>query len=276
MSRIRLGGLKQRLVGLAVRVGVFAIHLLPTRVWLRIREGATVVRLVDYERYPIYMCVDSWIENDVRLHSCKKEPGTVEWIESWFKPGDVFYDIGANVGAYSLIAFRFLRGKIKIYAFEPGFVTFPQLCRNIYLNGAAEVIVPFQVALSDQTSIAAFHYQNLVPGGALHALGAPVDQDGRRFQPVFTLPTLSYRLDDFVRQFGLPMPNHIKIDVDGTEYQILKGSEEILALPELRSILLEANEEREGADEIVRLLEENGLALHSLRNENIVFSRKDL
>ena len=222
------------------------------------------------------MGVDSWIENDYRLHSCKKEPGTVEWIEGWFRPGDVFYDIGANVGAYSLVAFRLLSGKTKIYAFEPGFVTFPQLCRNIHLNGAGETIVPLPVALSDQTSMAAFHYQNLVTGGALHALGAPIDQHGKQFQPVFTLPTLSYRLDDFVRQFGLPMPNHIKIDVDGTEYQILKGSEEILSRPELHSILLEANEEHEGADKIVTLLERNGLVLHSRRNENSLYCRKDL
>lgn len=276
MSRIRLGGLKQRLVGLAVRVGVFATGLLPPRLWLLIRERSVLVRRMDYERHPILMHVDSWIENDVRLHSCGKEPGTVKWIETWLKPGDVFYDIGANVGAYSLVAFRFLSGKTKIYAFEPGFMTFPQLCRNICLNGAGEAIVPLQVALSDQTFITAFHYQNLVPGGALHALGAPIDQHGKRFQPVFTLPTLSYRLDDFVRQFGLPVPNHMKIDVDGTEYQILRGSEEILALPELRSILLEADEECEGVDEIVRLLEENGLVLHSRRNENIVFCRKDL
>lgn len=266
----------EELGSVVVRMGVGITHLLPARLWLRIREEAAMVRRMDYERHPIYMCVDSWIENDYRLHSCKKEPGTVTWIESWFKPDDVFYDIGANVGAYSLVAFRFLGGQTTIYAFESGFVTFPQLCRNIYLNGAGEVIVPLQVALSDQTSITAFHYQNLVPGGALHALGYPIDHQGKQFQPVFTLPTLSYRLDDFVRQFGLPLPNHIKIDVDGTEYQILKGSEEILARPGLRSILLEFNEEHEGSDKIEQLLEEYGLALHGRRRENHLFLRKDL
>jgi len=271
--RIRSSRPWQELVRLAVQVSVGVIRLLPTRLWLRVREESAMVRRMDYEQCPIYMCVDSRIENDVRLHSCKKEPGTIEWIESWFRSGDVFYDIGANVGAYSLVASRFLGDKSRIYAFEPGFVTFPQLCKNIYLNGAGEAIVPLQVALSDQTSITTFHYQNLVTGGALHALGDPIDQYGKQFQSVLTLPTLAYRLDDFVRQFGLPMPNHIKIDVDGTEYQILKGAEVTLSHPELRSILLEFNEEHEDSDKIGQLLEEHGLVLHSRRDNSLYFRK---
>jgi FkbM family methyltransferase len=229
---------------------------------------------MDYERAPIYLNVDSWIEHDFRLHSCQKELDTVEWIESWFKPGDVFYDIGANVGAYSLVAFRFLKGRVKIYAFEPGFVTFPQLCRNIHLNNAAGGITPFQVALFDQTGLAAFHYQNLTTGGALHSLGAPIDQHGQEFQSVFTLLTLSYRLDEFVQQFGLPFPNHIKIDVDGNELQILKGAGDVLRHPELRCILLEVNEEHEGSDDMVRLLEANGFVLHRRANANSLYCRR--
>jgi FkbM family methyltransferase len=261
---------------LLVRMGTIVIPFLPKRLWLRIREETAIVKRMDYERYPIHMCVDSWIENEVRLHSCNKEPGTIQWIENCFNPGDVFYDIGANAGAYSLIGFRFLKGKTKIYAFEPGFVTFPQLCRNIYLNNAGEAIVPLQVALSEETSLSAFHYQNLVPSGALHALGAPIDYRGRGFQPVLTLPILSYRLDDLVREFGLRIPNHIKIDVDGVECQILKGSEKILSSPELRSILVEINEERGDADEIKRLLNEKGFVLDSQQNDQSVYYRKSV
>lgn len=261
------------LIRLAVRLGVGATRLLPAKLWLRIREASDLVRRMDYERAPVYLNVDSWIEHDFRLRSCQKEPGTVEWIESWFKPGDVFYDVGANVGAYSLVAFRFLKGQAKIYAFEPGFVTFPQLCRNIHLNDAAEVITPLQVALFDQTGLAAFHYQNLTTGGALHSLGAPIDQCGQEFQPVFTLSTLAYRLDEFVQQFGLPFPNHIKIDVDGNELQILKGAGDILRHPELHSILLEIDKEQSEA-EITSLLDANEFVLHRRADANNLYSRR--
>lgn len=271
----QLGKLRQRLLGVVIKFGVGLTRLLPIGLWLRIREEAAVVRRLDYGRRPIYMCVDSWIENDVRLHSCSKEPYTVKWIENWFSPGDVFYDIGANVGAYSLIVFNFLSGNTKIYAFEPGFATFPQLCRNVYLNGASRCIVPFQVALSYETSLRTLNYQNVLPGGALHSLGAAVDYLGRDFHPVLTLDTLTYRLDDFVEQFGLPIPTHIKIDVDGTEYQVLQGSEKILGRPEVRSILLEVNEERAGAIDILGVLEKNGFVLDDRRGENSLFCRKN-
>ncbi len=110
----------------------------------------------------------------------------------------------------------------------------------------------------------------------MHALKTPVDQYGKQFRPVFTLASLGYRLDEFVRQFALPIPNHLKIDVDGTEYQILKGSEEVLKRAEVRSILIEVNEKHEDTFEIEKLLEKNGLVLHSRRNENSVYCRKDL
>ena len=274
MIRIPWVGFKQRILEILARMCVFVTGFLPLQLWLLIRERTVMVRRMDYARHPILMCVDSWIENDYRLHSCKKEPETVEWIEKWFKPGDVFYDIGANVGAYSLVAFKALLGNIVIYSFEPGFTNFPQLCRNIHLNDANQAIFPFPVALSDRTSITNFHYQNLTPGGALHALGAPTDQNGKQFHPVCTLPALSYSLDHFVCQFELPFPNHIKIDVDGIECQILKGAQETLCRPELRSILVEdVNQEQQGTDEIAKLLMNSGLVLHRRQGFNSLYFR---
>jgi len=258
---------------LVVRGGVALVCSLPRGIWLRVREASGLVRRLDYARHPIYLRVDSWIENDVRLHSCAKEPGTVDWIETWFRPGEVFYDIGACVGAYSLVAYRFLGGAIRVYAFEPGFVTFPQLCQNIRLNLAQDAIVPVPVALSDRTGLFDFCYQNLSTGGALHALETPVNQDGRPFAPIFRLPALSYRLDEFVSAFGLPKPNHVKIDVDGGEMRILHGAERTLSDPALRSLLLEVNQGQGNFAECEALLTRSGFVLHSVRNENRLYYR---
>jgi FkbM family methyltransferase len=270
---IRPKSLRAWLKRAAVNTGAQIIRWLPTILWLRIREQAALVRRMDYARQPIDLCVDSWIEYRVRLHSCQKEPDTVAWIENWFKPGDVFYDIGANVGAYALVAHRFLNGAAQIYAFEPGFVNFPQLCRNVQLNRASPDIIPLQVALAEQNGLINFNYQNLTSGGALHALGEAVDQRGRAFAPVFTLPTLSYRLDDFVQQFQLPQPQHIKIDVDGTELSILKGATATLANPRLRTVLVEMDETHKDMPAIMTLLQAHQLELHSRRHENTLFCR---
>ena len=55
--------------------------------------------------------MDSDIEYDTRLRSCAKEPEMEEWFGKFFKEGDAFFDIGANVGSYSLMAAKLLDGK---------------------------------------------------------------------------------------------------------------------------------------------------------------------
>lgn len=256
-----------------VRAVAGVTRLLPTRFWLEVRDESRLMRPMDYRGGRVYLGVDSCIEHDARLREAGKEPGTVQWIEEWFRSGEVFFDIGANVGSFSLIAFRFLGGRTRIYAFEPGFMTFPQLCRNIHLNRADQSIAPFQVALSNRTGVSAFHYRDLKPGSALHALEVPRDWRGKGFEPVLSLPILSYRLDDFIRQFELPGPNHLKIDVDGMEYQILQGAEQTLRSPTLRSLLMEANEDDVHAAEAAALLAGSGLELHARMRENCLYIR---
>jgi FkbM family methyltransferase len=274
MIREIVAAVRRFCVKKAVRLSIFVVHCIPARLWFRIRDGAQIVGRLDYSRGDIDMVVDSWIEKDIRLHSVSKEPATVDWLEQWLKPGDVFYDVGANVGAYSLVALRFLAGNVRVYAFEPGFITFPQLCKNIHLNNAGEAIIPLQLALAERNSLIPFHYQNLITGGALHALAVPVDQDGEHFESLFSLPTLSFRLDDLVQQLGMAVPNHVKIDVDGSEYLVLQGARETLKKQQLRSLLLEYNPGHQGTNQIDTLLAECGLDLHRRQGENNLYVRK--
>jgi FkbM family methyltransferase len=245
---------------------------IPSAVWVRMGETAGRTGRLDYAGGDIRLCVDSWIEHEVRLRSCAKEPETVAWIEQAFRPGDVFYDVGANVGAYSLVAWAHLSGRVRVYAFEPGFATFPQLCRNVALNRAQQAIVPLQVALSDVSGIVEFHYQNVLPGGALHSLGEAVDQGGRQFAPSVSLPTPAFRLDDFVRQFGLPWPTHLKIDVDGTERRVLAGAGAALSSPSFRSLLIEASDLPGEESAVAGLLAAHGLQ-GVRRGANVLYSR---
>ena len=228
---------------------------------------------MDYDHRDIFLNVDSDFEYRVRLHSCKKEPETVEWIETFFREGDVLYDVGANVGAYSLVASKFFGGKVQVYAFEPSFLNFPQLCKNLMLNQCQESIVPLQVALSDKTTIETFNYYNLFPGGAVHALGEAIDHNGDAFTPMSKQPVLTYRTDDFIKQFDIPSPNHIKIDVDGTEFSVLKGMDETLENKSVRSMLLELSEGRGHGSEIFQLLSNKGFKVHGTYGSNHILVR---
>ena len=241
-------------------------------------EIATIGKM-DYARHDIFLHVDSAIEQRVRLNSCGKEPDTVEWVETFVREGDVLFDVGANVGAYSLVASKFHGGKVRVYAFEPAFANYVQLCKNIILNDCQRSVVPLPLALSDRTTVDTFNYRDLIPGSALHTFGEAVGDDGERFQPEFNQHVLSFRLDDLLREFPLPAPNHLKIDVDGLEAKVVEGAARALAAPALRSVIVELREDRNGA-EITGLLERSGLRLHSKRARwtaglfNYVFSRE--
>ena len=151
-----------------------------------------------------------------------------EWIEG-FTTGDVFYDIGANIGVFSLLAAKRHGRHVRVFSFEPAFDTFAALSRNILLNKLEAFVTPLQIALFDQTGLQPFHYQELGAGAALHAVGEAVDYTLRRFEPAAVQPVLAFTLDDLVESFGLPRPTRIKLDVDGTESRVLAGAARTLS-----------------------------------------------
>jgi FkbM family methyltransferase len=151
-----------------------------------------------------------------------------DWV-STFSPSDVFFDIGANIGAFSLLAGRLHGGHMRVFSFEPGFETFAALTRNILLNNLEQSVTPLQVALFDETGLIPFHYRKLSAGSASHAVGEPIDSKHRRFKPVAVQRLLTFRLDDLIERFALPRPTRIKVDVDGVESRVLAGAAHTLA-----------------------------------------------
>lgn len=247
---------------------------------LALKNSINITRKMDYARHDILLCIDSLTEYDTRLRSCEKEPDTVQWIEEFMRPGDVFYDVGANVGVYSLVAAKYFKGAVKIFAFEPAFLNFTQLCRNVYLNNCQQAIFPLSVALSNETGIGEFNYHDLVTGGSLHTLGAALDHKGQPFTPVFVQKMLSYRLDDLIDEFKIERPTHIKIDVDGIEKAVLEGGPNTLADSRFRSVIVEL-EAGQSQREITELLASRNFRLHSEHTRwtpgmlNCIFVRQD-
>lgn len=247
------------------------VSVLPARARVRLRErmdgSLGLVRPMDYRPSDVLLHVDSMVELETRLRSCAKEPETVDWIETHIRAGDVVYDIGANVGVYSLVIDRHTGGGAWVYAFEPGVSTFLQLTRNFALNSCGERIIALPVAFGAETRMATFNYSSLAPGAARHAMGEEaVDALGQPFEPAMRQRLLQYRLDDFAKLFGLESPNHIKLDVDGPELDILHGARRTLRDPGLRSVMVELEPTSEAADRGVAMLEEAGLGLVSVHS----------
>jgi FkbM family methyltransferase len=161
----------------------------------------------------------------------ESEPYIGEWIERWFRPDEVFYDIGANVGTYALIAGAVALPQGRIVAFEPVFSTYAVLCDNVVLNGLGDRVTSLPVALGAETGLTTFTYSSVRPGSAKH--NWPSGKVAYRSE------VLAYRLDDLVPQLGLPIPHHLKIDTDGAEPELLRGARETLASPVVRSLMVE-------------------------------------
>lgn len=197
-----------------------------------------------------------------RAGACHKEPETVGWLRLFVKPGDVVYDIGANVGAYALVAARLAGTQGHVYAFEPGFGTYAELCENIALNSQhadAAPVTPFGFPLAATTELVPFNYTTLEPGKAEHAIRSTTNEaTGETFKPAWTQEMMAWSLDELVERFGIKTPQHIKLDVDNGTLALVRGARHTLAQPELKSVLIEIHPGPE-ADEVHRLMLAAGL-----------------
>jgi len=186
-----------------------------------------------------------------------KEPETLEWIDG-FADTDVLWDVGANVGLYSLYAA--LRG-LAVLSFEPSPGNYYLLSRNVELNGFDERIASYCIAFNDDTRLDAFYMANTDLGGALSSFGEATDWKGEVFKAKFRQAMVGFSIDDFIRQFSPPFPNHLKIDVDGIEKKIVTGAAATLADLRLKSVLIELNVNLGETAEIIRIMEQSGLSL---------------
>jgi FkbM family methyltransferase len=211
---------------------------------------------LDYDggKKGIKIAVTSW-KILGRLRSCKKEPATVKWIEKYFRPNDVFYDIGANVGAYSFVACAKTKGKIEVYSFEPGFSTYNELYKNIYLNNFQKSIIPINIALSSQTGFMDFNYNSIDSGAAEHKGLSDKSTSQHRDEIGYIQKMATYSLDDLIKGMKLNPPTHIKIDVDGHEYAVLQGAKQTLSGPTIKSIQIEIEENASESKRIVNYLQ---------------------
>ena len=187
-----------------------------------------------------------------------KEPSTLEWIEG-MPVGSIVWDIGANVGLYSIYA-SVARG-CKVYAFEPSVFNLELLARNISLNKLQHLICVVPIALSDRAGSQLFKMSNTEWGGALSTFGQSFNHNGTRLDKVFEYQTIGISMADAIQVLHIPAPRYIKIDVDGIEHIILRGAIDVLA--SVDSVLLEINDEfHEQATEAARVLEGAGLTLY--------------
>jgi FkbM family methyltransferase len=183
-----------------------------------------------------------------------KEPSTIEWLEA-IEPGAVLLDVGANVGMYTV--FAAVMRDAQVFAFEPESQNYALLCRNLVINNLSDRVTAFCCALSDEAKFSTIHLSDFTIGGSCHSFDASVDFKLEQRKSPFVQGCFSARVDQLVADGLLPVPNHIKIDVDGFEHKVIAGAAETLRHPEVRSLIIEINPHlaahRQIIDDLVRL-----------------------
>ena len=168
----------------------------------------------------------------------EKEPVTIAWLDS-FVSGEVLLDIGANVGMYTVYAA--VMREVEVYAFEPEGQNYALLNRNIFDNRLGGRVTAYPLAVSDVCKMDHLYLSEVALGGSCHSFGEEV---GYNLQPrlaAYRQGAVSITVDDAVRSKAIPVPHHIKIDVDGIEHLVIEGALETLANPKVKSILVELN-----------------------------------
>lgn len=185
------------------------------------------------------------------------EPDLVHWIDDFIDENSILYDVGANIGAYSLYAAR--KGA-RVIAFEPFAGNYSLLNQNIQLNGMGDRISAFNLALHDTTGVNVLNISKFAPGGAIHAVGVTrAGSSFEEFEPVHGQSVVAFRLDDFVGMFDQPFPTHVKIDVDGNDPLVLAGMSGLFSDERLKHIAIEVNPKLREADQgVVDTLESFG------------------
>jgi FkbM family methyltransferase len=137
------------------------------------------------------------------------------------RPGDVVLDVGANVGAYTVLFAKWAGARGQVFAFEPAPASVAALRRLIALNGGGAVVEVVPCAAGDRTGTAAFRAEGANGANALVPSGA--------HDPA-ALTVRMVTLDEFCASRGI-RPRVIKLDVEGAEIDALHGARATLADP---------------------------------------------
>jgi len=201
-----------------------------------------------------------------------KEPETLEWLDT-LPEGGTLWDIGANVGLYSIYAAK--KKNCRVVAFEPSVFNLELLARNLFMNNLQDQVIIVPIALSDELGANLMRMTTTEWGGALSTFGKKVGWDGDSIKDVFAFQTFGVSMDQAVSVLCLPPPNFIKMDVDGIEHFILQNGSNVLS--NIQGILVEINDKFiEQSDKSKEALERAGLTLkeklHSEMLEDSTFS----
>jgi FkbM family methyltransferase len=216
----------------------------------------------------------NWLTHRRAKQLLNDEPETIAWIDS-FKGDSVFWDIGANIGIYSIYAAAIK--DCEVVAFEPAFLNLTILQENIELNDLSRKVTIFPIGLSNTVGIKTFYLsrENLISGGAHNSLGKPINQYGGEMTSTMEIKVPAETLNTYCANYANRPPDYIKIDVDGLELEVLQGASQVLK--EVKEISIELLGNNQSDHRIHTILTDAGLSRiidEKSNSRNVIYTRK--
>jgi FkbM family methyltransferase len=164
-------------------------------------------------------------------------------ISQLVQPGDIAFDVGANVGEYSVMLSRQCGDGGRVWAFEPVPDTYWRLREALALNRCGNV-TPIQAAVSDKAGTVRM---NLFEPqySAWNTLGKPemVTPEGKRVSPGKFVDVSSRTLDEFCHSEKIEKIHFLKVDVEGFEEVVFRGAAELLRARRVDCVCFEISQE---------------------------------
>ena len=201
-----------------------AFHFLPQRFiekTIQLRSSLTDYlppnRIFVFRKYlnDISINIDTLYPIEREMLTGQYERQSIEIFNRFVNRGDVCFDVGANVGPLSFALAKRVAPNGLVYACEPGPSLYRRLVDNINLNPTYKrIILPFAVGFSDKKEIRLWNEDKKNRGNAGFLFQQPNQQESIKLTT----------LDNFAIGLTLQSLNFIKIDVEGMEYEVIKGA----------------------------------------------------
>lgn len=192
-------------------------------------DGPTIVRT----NLGFYMLVDplndQGLEKNIFTYGTY-ERGTLNFLNSVLTAGDIFFDVGANIGLMSITAAIVVGTKGQIYSFEPLSDIYNVLQYNITLNQLHN-ITAYKIALGSKEESRIIYEHPEISRGSASLLKTENSSKGELIQ--------IQTVDKFVYQNNIEKIRAIKIDVEGWELEVLKGATHLLSRRDAPIIIIE-------------------------------------
>jgi len=186
------------------------------------------------------------------------------------KKDDVFVDVGAGLGDYSLLA----ASKIttgKIYSFEPHPEAFKLLSENMQLNNLEKILKPYNSAVTNKNGVVRF---------VAHEV-SELSRISSRANDESTISVSATTLDTFCEQNTINNIDVLKVDVEGAERSVFLGAKNMLKQGRIKQIIFELNTNPsrfndESRFQTLEYLEKNSFRFYSFENQNATYTKKNI